>query len=95
MTTERQITRDELLERGRAAYNARAWSTAVELLLAADREAPLDLDELELLGESAHLVGRDDVAAQAGMRAPSMTSVRRVTARTPSTPVTSRRSSGE
>ena len=51
MTTERQITRDELLERGRAAYDARAWSTAVELLLAADREAPLDLDELELLGD--------------------------------------------
>ena len=68
MTTERQITRDELLDRARAAYDSMAWSTAVELLMAADREAPLDLDGLELLGVSAHLVGRDDVAAQAGMR---------------------------
>ena len=39
--------------------------------------------------------GRGWKSAQAGMRAPSITSVRRVTARTPSTPVTSRRSSGE
>ena len=36
--------------------------------MAADREAPLDLDGLELLGMSAHLIGRDDVAVQAGMR---------------------------
>ena len=68
MTTERQVTRDELLDRARAAYDSMAWSTAVELLMAADREAPLDLDGLELLGVSAHLVGRDDVAVQAGMR---------------------------
>ena len=68
MTTERQLTRDELLDRARAAYDSKAWATAVELLMAADREAPLDLDGLELLGESAHLVGRDDVAVQAGMR---------------------------
>jgi DNA-binding NarL/FixJ family response regulator len=69
MTTERQITRDELLDRARAAYDSMAWSTAVELLIAADRDAPLDLDTLELLGVSAHLVGRDDVALQTGMRA--------------------------
>ena len=70
MTTERHLTRDELLERGRAAYDAQApGPTAVELLMAADREAPLDLDGLELLGESAHLVGRDDLAMQTGMRA--------------------------
>ena len=68
MTTERQFTRDELLDRARAAYDSMAWSTAVELLMAADREAPLDLDGLEQLGVSAHLVGRDDVALQAGMR---------------------------
>ena len=45
-----------------------AWSTAVELLMAADREAPLDLDGLERLAISAHLVGRDDIAQQIGMR---------------------------
>ena len=68
MTTERQLTRDELLDRARAAYDSMAWLTAVELLMAADREAPLDLDGLELLGVSAHLIGRDDVAVQTGMR---------------------------
>ena len=68
MTTERQTTRDELLDGARAAYDSKAWSTAVELLMAADREAPLDLDGLELLGVSAHLVGRDDLAAQTGIR---------------------------
>ena len=68
MTTERQITRDELLERGRAAYAAKAWRAAVDQLEAADGEAPLDLDDLERLGLAAHLIGRDDLAGQAGMR---------------------------
>ena len=68
MTTGRQITRDELLDRARAAYDSMAWSTAVELLMAADREAPLDLDGLEHLALSAHLIGRDDIALQIGMR---------------------------
>src|SRR5215207_610298 len=72
MTTNQHVTRDELLDRARAAYDSMAWTTAVELLIAADREVPLDLDGLELLGVSAHLVGRDDVAAQAGMRAFAM-----------------------
>ena len=69
MTTERDVTRDERLDRARDAYGSKAWAAALDLLVAADREAPLDLDGLELLGTSAHLVGRDDLAAQAGMRA--------------------------
>ena len=69
MTTERHITRDELLDRARAAYDSMAWSTALELLMAADREAPLEIDGLELLAISAHLVGRDDISMQTGMRA--------------------------
>jgi DNA-binding NarL/FixJ family response regulator len=69
MATERDVTRDERLDRARAAYGSRAWMAALDLLVAADREAPLDLDGLELLGTSAHLVGRDDLAAHAGMRA--------------------------
>ena len=68
MTTGRQVTRDELLERARAAYDSMAWSSAVEFLTAADREAPLDLDGLEHLALSAHLIGRDDIALQIGMR---------------------------
>ena len=68
MTTGRQVTRDELLDRARAAYDSMAWSSAVEFLTAADREAPLDLDGLEHLALSAHLIGRDDIALQIGMR---------------------------
>ena len=69
MTTEQDTTRDELLDRARAAYDSMAWATAVELLMAADGEAPLEIDGLELLGISAHLVGRDDISMQTGMRA--------------------------
>ena len=69
MTTERHITRDELLDRARAAYDSMAWATALELLMAADRDAPLEIDGLELLAISAHLVGRDDISMQTGMRA--------------------------
>ena len=68
MTTERHITRDELLDRARAAYDSMAWTTALELLMAADREAPLEIDGLEQLAVSAHLVGRDDISTQTGMR---------------------------
>ena len=69
MTTERHTTRDELLDRARAAYDAMAWATALDFLMAADREAPLEIDGLELLAISAHLVGRDDISMQTGMRA--------------------------
>jgi DNA-binding CsgD family transcriptional regulator len=68
MNTEHRITRDEHLERGRAAYDSKAWTAAVEHLMAADEDAPLDLDDLERLGLAAHLIGRDDVAVQIGMR---------------------------
>ena len=68
MTTHHEVTREEHLARGRTAYEQKAWRTAVDHLEAADRERPLDLDDLERLGQAAHLVGRDDVALQAGMR---------------------------
>ena len=69
MTTEEQLTRDELLDRGRTAFAQKAWRTAADNLEAADRESPLELDDLERLCFAAHLVGRDDVAIQGGMRA--------------------------
>jgi DNA-binding NarL/FixJ family response regulator len=68
METEQRTTRDEHLERGRAAYDANRWAAAVDELLAADQEAPLGLGDLERLGSAAHLVGRSDVALQTGMR---------------------------
>ena len=68
MTTERQITRDELLDRGRTAFATKAWRTAADELEAADRQEPLGLDDLERLGFAAHLIGRDDVEVQTAMR---------------------------
>jgi DNA-binding CsgD family transcriptional regulator len=55
---------DDLTERGRAAFARRAWSEAYDLLSAADRDAPLDLEDLELTGLSAQYSGHDEAAAQ-------------------------------
>jgi DNA-binding CsgD family transcriptional regulator len=48
------------LDRGRAAYEARAWSDAYESLSRADRGAPLEADDLELLATSAFMLGLDN-----------------------------------
>jgi DNA-binding CsgD family transcriptional regulator len=63
-----QATREELVDRGRAAYDAQRWAAAADDLIAADHEAPLGLDDLERLGYASHLVGRNDVAIQTGIR---------------------------
>jgi DNA-binding NarL/FixJ family response regulator len=68
MATQQRITRDEHLDRGRAASSSKAWAATVEHLMAADAEAPLELDDLERVGLAAHLIGRDDLAATIGMR---------------------------
>jgi DNA-binding NarL/FixJ family response regulator len=52
-------TVDEL-ERGRASYEARAWSDAYEALSRADARHPLAPEDLELLSRSAYMLGRDD-----------------------------------
>jgi ATP/maltotriose-dependent transcriptional regulator MalT len=48
------------LERGREAYERRAWAAAYESLSRADRAEPLEPDDLELLAVSAYLLARDD-----------------------------------
>ena len=48
------------LERGRAAYQARAWSDAYGSLSAADRMQPLGSQDLWRLATSAYLIGRED-----------------------------------
>ena len=48
------------LRRGRKSFEQRAWAESYRLLQAADREAPLDAEDLERLAIAAHLVGRDD-----------------------------------
>jgi Flp pilus assembly protein TadD len=48
------------LERGRGAYDRRAWGEARVALTAADRSAGLGADDLELLASVAFMLGRDD-----------------------------------
>jgi DNA-binding CsgD family transcriptional regulator len=52
-------TADEL-RRGREAYTNRAWLDAYTALSEADRAAPLQAEDLELLATSASMVGRMD-----------------------------------
>ncbi len=57
------------LERGRAAFERRAWATAWSELGAADREARLGPDDLERLAPAAFLVGRDEESIAVWARA--------------------------
>ncbi len=45
--------------RARDAYERRAWGESYRLFEAADRDAPLDPDDLERLATAAYLVGRE------------------------------------
>lgn len=59
----------ELLARGRAAFDRREWSVAHDDLQRADRGAPLEPPDLELLATAAYLTGRDAKSADAWTRA--------------------------
>ncbi len=58
-------TTDTALDRGRDAYERKAWATASDELTAAAELTPLDADDLELLAVAAYLAGRDDDSAAA------------------------------
>lgn len=49
----------DLIDRGRAAVEARAWGDAFELLSRADSDEPLATADLEHLAVAAYMVGRD------------------------------------
>ena len=53
------MTAADALAHGREAFGRRAWADAYAQLSAADREAPLDLEDLERLATAASLIGRD------------------------------------
>ena len=57
------------LERGRESFRRRAWGDAYAQLSAADRDAPLELDDLERLAAAAYLAGEDVVSTDAWVRA--------------------------
>ncbi len=52
------------LERGRDAFDRRAWRTAYDELTAADHEMALGLADLERLAQAGYLIGVTDVALQ-------------------------------
>ena len=54
------MTGGSALERGRQAFDRRAWGAAYELLCAADGEAPLGSEDLERASRAAYLIGRDE-----------------------------------
>jgi DNA-binding CsgD family transcriptional regulator len=57
------------LTRGRSAFDREAWADAFEQLTAADREAPLQAEDLDRLGASAYLGGHSRESAAALTRA--------------------------
>jgi DNA-binding CsgD family transcriptional regulator len=56
-------------ERGRESFGRQAWGEAYAQLLAADQAGTLEPEDLERLGAAAHLLGREDEAAEIAARA--------------------------
>ena len=54
------MTEAQPLERGREAFERKAWAEAYRLLQAAERAAPLEPEDLERLATAAYLIGRDE-----------------------------------
>ncbi|MGE5814497.1 MAG: LuxR C-terminal-related transcriptional regulator [Acidobacteriota bacterium] len=50
----------EAITAGRDAFRRRAWSECCRLMGAADREAPLEPEDLEILATAGYLVGQDE-----------------------------------
>jgi hypothetical protein len=61
------MPKTDALARGRESYARRAWSDAYAHLSAADREVPLEPEDLERLATAAYLSGKDsdDIWARA------------------------------
>ena len=52
------------LDRARECYRRQAWADACDAYQAIDRVMPLAIEDLELLAESAHILGRGDDAVE-------------------------------
>jgi DNA-binding CsgD family transcriptional regulator len=59
----------EARARGRACFGRRAWADAFAALSAADRDVPLEPDDLERLATAAYLIGRDEESVEVWERA--------------------------
>ncbi|MGH3434476.1 MAG: hypothetical protein ACRDQB_16740, partial [Thermocrispum sp.] len=56
------------LDGGRASFGRQAWGDAYAQL-SADKEAPLELEDLERLAVAAYMVGRDEESTDIWARA--------------------------
>jgi DNA-binding CsgD family transcriptional regulator len=65
----RTTTRSQALAEGHRGFGERSWSKAFSELSLADRESPLDPEDLLLLAQSAQLIGKDAEAADILARA--------------------------
>jgi DNA-binding CsgD family transcriptional regulator len=63
------MTVTDALDRGRESFRRREWGDAYAQLSAADRDAPLEVADLEMLAASASLAGEDSASADAWIRA--------------------------
>jgi DNA-binding CsgD family transcriptional regulator len=61
--------KEDVLSAGRAAFERREWGDAYTGLSAADKEVPLELDDLEQLALAAYMVGRDEESTDIWARA--------------------------
>jgi DNA-binding CsgD family transcriptional regulator len=63
------MTGADSLDRGRASFARQAWGDAYAQLMAADREAALEPEDIERLAIASHLIGRDAECADLWARA--------------------------
>lgn len=63
------MTTPAALARGRECFDRRAWADAFAELSAADREAPLEPEDLDRLAAAAYLLGSDEDSVQVWERA--------------------------
>jgi DNA-binding CsgD family transcriptional regulator len=67
--TEASMALPDAREKGRESFARQAWGDAYAQLSAADRAGTLEPEDLERLGAAAHLLGREDEAAEIAARA--------------------------
>jgi DNA-binding NarL/FixJ family response regulator len=63
------MTTTDTLDQGREAFARQAWMDACVRLSAADRESPLEPEDLQRLATAAYLIGKDVESADAWARA--------------------------
>ena len=63
------MTDMKTLARAQRSFGQRAWADAYRLFEAADREAPLEPEDLERLATAAYLMGREDESEAVWQRA--------------------------